>query len=102
MSHQDIPFVVEHLIFEKFCSKHSVVIHGNLSFPHYNRAFLIALDVLFESLLLKLLDHCDVGVFKVANAQIQQLKLLSQLFQYTFLAFAKKRVHLRFMKLVLI
>ena len=42
---------------------------------HYDTALDIIVSIHFESFLLEVFDHCDIGLFKVSDAQLKYLHL---------------------------
>ena len=94
--------MVKHLILEELGCKHAVMVHHDFTLAHDNGAFLIALYVKLESFFLKLLNHGDVSVLKVSNAQLKHLQLLPEPPKKASLALSEERVHLGLVDLMLI
>jgi hypothetical protein len=80
ISYKDIPFIIKHLVLQELGRKHAVMIHYYFSLAHDNGALLITFNVQLESFLLKLLNHGDISVLKVPDAQLEHLQLLSEPF----------------------
>ncbi len=80
ISYKDISFMIKHLVLQELGRKHAVMIHYYFSLAHDNGALLITFNVQLESFLLKLLNHCDISVLKVPDAQLEHLQLLSEPF----------------------
>jgi hypothetical protein len=50
------------------------------------------LNVQLEDLLVQLLNHCDIGLLKVSNAELEKFQLLTQFSQKAALFVSEKRV----------
>ena len=90
--YQYVPLLIKHLIFHEFRRKHSLLVHGYLSLSHNNTRLLCHLNIHLEYLVLKFLDHREICLFEVSNAQLKHLQLFSQLSQQATLFVPEQRV----------
>lgn len=63
--------MIKHLVVHKLGCEHLFLIHGHLSLSHYDTRLLSHLNVQLEDLFVELLNHCDIGLFKVSNAELE-------------------------------
>ena len=62
---------IEHLVVKQLGGENLVVVDCCLPLLHYNAAVMVSVKVQFESLVLKVFNHFDVGHFKVTDAQLK-------------------------------
>ena len=70
-SDEDIAVVIKHLVVHKLGREHLFLIHCHLSLSHDDTRLLSHLNVQLEDLFVELLNHCDIGLFKVSNAELE-------------------------------
>jgi len=92
LSNKDITVLIEHLIFHELWREHLFLIHGHLSLSHDYARLLSPLNVYLKDLLMKLFNHCDIGLFEVSDAELKKLQLFPQLSQKATFFISEERV----------